>query len=133
MNQKEVMEALLVGRVFILGNGGELSLKDDMLHFKDVDGDISLYNGPWYSNCWKLKPEYIQINGHDVPVPVKKPLSIGEKYWFVDTYRMPEQVFSYTWNGSSVDFRLLSNGLIHLTKEAMLEHRAALLSFTREK
>jgi hypothetical protein len=133
MNQKEVMEALLAGRTFIMGNRGELSLKNGTLQCKDMDGDIYNYNGPLHGNFWVLKSEFIQINGHDVPVPVKETLSIGERYYFVDLVNPVEGVFSYIWNGSSMDCRFLGNGLIHLTKEAMLEHRAALLSFTKEK
>jgi hypothetical protein len=133
MNQREVMEALLAGRVFILENGGELRLKEDMLVCESGEGDITFYHGSILVNCWKLKPECIQINGYDVPVPVKEPLSIGERYYFVDLVNPVEGVFSYIWNGSNIDYRFLDNGLIHLTKEAMLEHRAALLSFTKEK
>lgn len=37
-----------------------------------------------------------------------------------------------TWDGTKFDQRMLSRGVIHLTKEAAIKHAEALLSFTEK-
>jgi len=79
---------------------------------------------------WRVKPETITINGHEVPCPVREPLEKGQVYWCVapdsDTY-----TDTFLWGDDDLDKRLLRRGLIHLTKEAAVAHAEALLSFAR--
>ncbi len=135
--QRDMMEALLEGYVFKGDCGRELRLDcDGNLVYKDIFGNLQPYTGPLDNNLWELqKVEYIEINGHYVSMPIKKPLSIGEKYFHVDIVKQPfTSVFKpLVWSGSQTDYDFLDDGLIHLTLKAMLEHRDALLSFTKEK
>jgi hypothetical protein len=85
---------------------------------------------------WRIKPETITINGHEVPAPVREPLENGQVYWQVSLGN-DDMCFQYAWRGDySGDMLLLKRGLlkrglIHLTREAAIAHAEALLSFTR--
>ncbi|MEM8238635.1 hypothetical protein Q4R49_13065 [Morganella morganii subsp. sibonii] len=78
---------------------------------------------------YRLKPRYIDINGYQVPEPVREPLKIGQVYWLVRIYGA---VDSFEWEGERVCSAWLERGLIHLTKEDAEAHSAALLSFTQK-
>lgn len=77
-----------------------------------------------------IKPETININGHEVPAPVREPLKLGQMYFFVHCWD-DAVVSEVIWNGDRVDRHRLKWGLIHSTKEAAIAHAEALLSFTR--
>lgn len=83
-------------------------------------------------SSWELrvKPETININGHEVPAPVLEPLEKGQVYWLVRCCSTVGSE-SQTWNGDPHDFLWLKNGLIHLHHKAADAHTEALLSFTR--
>lgn len=78
---------------------------------------------------YRLKPRFININGHQVPEPVREPLKIGQVYWLA---RIHGAVDSFEWEGDHACRAWLERGLIHLTKEAAEAHAAALLSFTQK-
>ncbi|EBN0073232.1 hypothetical protein ZZ27_24995 [Salmonella enterica subsp. enterica serovar Virchow] len=78
---------------------------------------------------YRLKPRFIDINGHQVPEPVREPLKIGRVYWLA---RIHGAVDSFEWEGDHACRAWLERGLIHLTKEAADIHIAALLSFTQK-
>ncbi|HCU0899336.1 Uncharacterised protein [Morganella morganii] len=78
---------------------------------------------------YRLKPRYIDINGHQVPEPVREPLEDDQEYWIADI-RYAVSVFN--WENNDADNRWLERGIIHLTKEAAEAHSAALLSFTQK-
>lgn len=81
--------------------------------------------------CLRIKSETININGHEVPAPVRRPLgNLGDSY-FVPDLKFDPPVQMYGWVGGSYDLQMLERGLIHLTKEAAIAHADALLSFTR--
>ena len=85
----------------------------------------------FYENVeYRLKPRYININGHQVPEPVREPLEIGRYYVVADT--TIGGLRTHIWQADDVDMFLLQRGLIHLTKEAAEAHIAALLSFTQK-
>lgn len=78
---------------------------------------------------YRLKHRYIDINGYQVPEPVRLPLEGGELYWIACvTYGATE----FKWDDDRGDELWLESGLIHLTKEAAEAHVAALLSFTQK-
>jgi len=77
-----------------------------------------------------IKPETININGHEVPAPVREPLELGKMYLFVHFWD-DAVVSEVTWSDDRVDRHRLKWGLIHSTKEAAIAHAEALLSFTR--
>lgn len=78
---------------------------------------------------YRLKPRTIDINGHQVPEPVREPLQEGDLYYGAST---ADGVFSAIWNCDHIDSERLHKGIIHLTKEAAETHIAALLSFTQK-
>ncbi len=78
---------------------------------------------------YRLKPRFIDINGHQVTEPVREPLEGDQEYWIADI-RYAVSVFN--WENNDADNRWLERGIIHLTKEAAEAHSAALLSFTQK-
>ncbi len=78
---------------------------------------------------YRLKPRFIDINGHQVTEPVREPLEDDQEYWIADI-RYAVSVFN--WENNDADNRWLERGIIHLTKEAAEAHSAALLSFTQK-
>ena len=78
---------------------------------------------------YRLKPRYIDINGHQVTEPVREPLQEGQEYWVADVTKWDDEWY---WNDDNRDNLWLERGLIHLTKEAADIHIAALLSFTQK-
>lgn len=83
-------------------------------------------------NKYRRKPKTININGIEVPEPVRKELEIDEIYYFPDV-REDGMVDWYSWDNDITDRRLLKAGMIHLTKEAAEIHAKALLSLTEVK
>lgn len=71
----------------------------------------------------------ININGYEVPQPVRDSLKTGDKYYFANpaTLGAPDQ---HIWTGDSWDINVLNKGLIHLSKKAVKKHNKALRSFT---
>lgn len=78
---------------------------------------------------YRLKPSFIDINGHQVQEPVREPLEDDQEYWIADI-RYAVSVFN--WENNDADNRWLERGIIHLTKEAAEAHSVALLSFTQK-
>lgn len=81
---------------------------------------------------WRIKPHTININGHEVPEPVREPLVESQSYW-IPLLGAEPLCEKLVWNRNAYDFRVLSLGLIHLSKEAAEAHTKALLSFTEVK
>jgi hypothetical protein len=54
----------------------------------------------------------------------------NQKYYLVDI--LNSKVSYGIWEGGYKDFQWLNYGLIHLTEEAAIIHRDALLSFTQK-
>lgn len=78
---------------------------------------------------YRLKPRFIDINGHQVPEPVREPLEDDQEYWITDIRYAPSV---FNWENNDADYRWLERGIIHLTKEAAESHSSALLSFTQK-
>ena len=79
---------------------------------------------------YRLKPNFIDINGHQVPEPVREPLECRTDYFIADI----SGIFTpmARWRGNPDDLARLSKGIIHMTEEAADAHIAALLSFTQK-
>lgn len=82
------------------------------------------------SGTFRIKPETITINGHEVPCPVREPLGAGQGFWLADTTHTCLCAW-YAWSSTTLYRSWLDLGLIHSTKEAASAHAEALLSFTR--
>ena len=102
-------------------------------YFNAYDRWVPLPATPtWYEDvAYRRKPRTININGHEVPEPVRGPLKDGEDYYFPDLFEAEMSISTY-WNGDNSDYRLLKHGLIHITKDAAVAHAEALLSFTQK-
>lgn len=103
------------------------------LHIESTDEWIELTSSPmWYeSNKYRRKTKTININGYEVPEPVREQLKDGQTYYIAD-FSSAGYVEKYTWTNDQIDSEWLSNGTIHLTKEAAISHAEALLSFTKQ-
>ncbi len=91
-------------------------------------GFVTSFTFDIYSE-YRLKPRYIDINGHQVPEPVREQLEIGQKYWVAD---IADTIDEWLWDDDERDDFLLERGLVHLTEAAAEAHIAALLSFTQK-
>lgn len=78
---------------------------------------------------YRRKPRTININGFEVPEPVREPLQDWQKY-FIPSLASDNGIDCHTWHGDEYDDKWLAKGIIHLTKEAAETHAKALLSFT---
>lgn len=86
----------------------------------------------FYSDLkYRRKPKTININGFEVPEPVREPLKLDSIY-YIPAFYIDDKYSLLPWEGSKSDLYALNNGLIHLTKDAAILHAKALLSFTKK-
>ena len=89
-----------------------------------------VYHPPWNEHHkYRRKPRTININGYEVPEPVRKPLEREARY-FVPAIGGVYLVSEFHWRDDEADKRFLDRSLVHLTKKAAITHARALLSFT---
>jgi len=99
------------------------------------------YNGGWrgciYHPEWDQKKQYrrkprtININGFEVPEPLRDAPSDGETCYIVNLAE--DKVYATIWYSAQSFFKQwLKSGIIHRTKEAAEIHLKALLSFTQQ-
>jgi len=90
--------------------------------------------GPTWYEChqYRRKPRTININGHEVPEPMREKPPYGAYYWVADL-RYEVSPVQYVWEAHESDKKWLRAGLCHSTKEAAEAHARALLSFTQIK
>lgn len=79
---------------------------------------------------YRLKTRFIDINGHQVPEPVREVPEDGDVLYVVDTSL--SEITSTIWSGCVADYRKLQYGVLHRTEENADIHRSALLSFTQK-
>lgn len=77
---------------------------------------------------YRLKPRTININGFEVPEPLRHEPSDGTDYYVIDMSEVSEM----KWTSDVSEHQWLKAGIIHLTREAAEKHLEALLSFTKE-
>lgn len=79
---------------------------------------------------YRRKPRTININGFEVPEPMREAPRIGSIYYAPTITYFNIATGSTTWDGGTVDCCWLARGLCHTTREAAELHARALLSFT---
>lgn len=79
---------------------------------------------------FRIKPKTININGIEVPEPMREEPKKGTQVWVADLMNAGE-VTCTSWYSGVAHKDYLKNGLCHLTEEAAIIHANALLSFTR--
>jgi len=96
----------------------------------------SLIDHPsWNSTEYRRKPRTININGHEVPEPVREPLGEGDAYYYVSfgsLYTSDGASEARWYEAAGVSRFRLDKGIIHLTREAAEIHAKALLSFAEK-
>lgn len=80
---------------------------------------------------FKRKPRTININGYEVPEPVRSKPESGAEVFMVNLNN--SQPVTVTFFIADVDTPALKHGLLHTTREAAELHAKALLSFTNSK
>lgn len=99
-------------------NGNEFDLRD---------------HPQWNENYNYIQiPKTININGHEVPEPMREKPEINSKYW-IPSALSEDWVDWFSYIDNDFGNRLLDKGLCHATKEAAIAHAKALFSFTEEK
>ncbi|HAT1527740.1 TPA: hypothetical protein PC505_001058 [Morganella morganii] len=79
---------------------------------------------------YRLKPRFIDINGHQVPEPERELPDNDDLLWIADITQ--PTAARLMWTGHPSDILMLERGILHLTKEAAEAHKSALLSFTQK-
>jgi hypothetical protein len=94
--------------------------------------ELGCQSPTWCSDYeYRRKPRTININGIEVPEPVREPLEESEPYYLAqaDSDYLPK----IHWSNCPSDQRWLRYGIIHLTREAAETHARALRSFTERE
>jgi len=79
---------------------------------------------------YRRKPRTININGHEVPEPLREEPANGQSLYSPAFFNSESFQVTY-WHATRVQQDWLSQGLFHLTREAAELHAKALLSFTK--
>lgn len=83
---------------------------------------------------YRRKPRTININGHEVPEPLREAPEVGTQIFIVSlSSQSRDRVAPNRWSNCAVHSTWIDDGLIHLTREAAELHARALLSFTEAK
>jgi hypothetical protein len=78
---------------------------------------------------YRRKPRAININGYEVPEPMREAPEKGAYYYAAATTATDFDPIE--WFNDYCDKGWLSIGICHATKEAAIAHAKALLSFTQ--
>lgn len=140
-NHKEMFESFLAGET-LCSPSREYKMIDGIIYSFDTsdqaDGRwVELRKPPQYESV-KVKPKTININGIEVPEPVRELEERNLCYWAPNFGGPTEaKVVNFFvapgWDCVYEIRKYLAMGFVHNTKEAALLHREALLSFTRPK
>ena len=103
----------------------------EVRHFTDGEWKTMTFPVGWEPEfSYRRKRKLIDINGYEVPEPVRDKLTPGTIYYILDL-GYDRLFIECEWLDYAIDNKRLNKGLIHLTKEAAINHAEALLSFTR--
>lgn len=132
LNHREVLEALLAGETLVDVNN-EVTVRfeeNNIVSIHSFSGfSITLENISLLD--WKIKHKTININGYEVPEPIRVRPREGELYYI--PYLTDSKVQTFKFAESITTSRWLKEGLLHKTKEAAELHLEALLSFTKHE
>lgn len=114
--------------VIVAGGGLNMHMRDGSYYNEEPDNPKDIIG------MWSDPPKTIRIGKYDVPEPVREPLeyteSEDERYWF-PKLNSPELCDWNYWCDDEMDKQHLLRGIIHITKEAAIQHAKALLQFTQ--
>ena len=83
-----------------------------------------------YTPYFRIKPKTININGIEVPKPMRETPKDDVSFWLADPTNQTG-VCEFKWHPCPTHKGWLEAGFCHSTKEAATIHANALLSFTR--
>lgn len=140
-NHEGMFKALLAGETLVLSSTKSLDAPDKLTIYMTESGVLSKSLGLYcmqdiFQNpsLFEIVPKTIDINGFEVPAPLRTAPRIGETYWTFELYRGVTSIISYyTWDNDPGDKRIFKLGLVHSTREAAELHAEALLSFTKRE
>ena len=89
---------------------------------------VTLEKHPDWDPGVKYRRKPLEINGREVPEPLRFPLKDGEVYSYVD-FESDTFVSYRTWNDNHVNLERLHKGICHLDEASAAAHAKALLSF----
>lgn len=122
----DILIAIAQGKTVQMRRKGETGPDNDWWESANVLQYINDENREF-----RIKPETMTINGHEVPCPVREPLAEDQDFYVVAVTQI-RRPRCFRWNpDSDVMQSWLKRGLIHLTEAAAIAHAEALLSFTR--
>jgi hypothetical protein len=124
-NDREMMQALLDDETLVNKDG----LTWNISHDGFMLWPIGCGKYPDYSNV-KIKPRTININGFEVPEPLRKYPEVGTVIFLASTNCKRGNNYS-KWRNEETYFEWIEKGIVHLTQESAQKHIDALLSFTR--
>lgn len=118
-----------------LVNDEQLQVDQELMHqsWQAVDGRgaLQLIADGLPPHRIRSVPRTININGHEVPEPVRKPIE-GRSY-YIPQICSNQLADRFLWSDHEMWLGYLSRGLVHFTHEAAEAHAKALLSFTEVK
>lgn len=124
----EILRAIADGEEIQFRSAGtwcDQSLETTLQEIADED---------YLPECYRVKPNVLMINGHEVPEPLKELPAEGELVYFPSFG--PEAshgcvaIITVGYYPAPLPI-LLQQGLLHATQEAAAAHAAALVSFTK--
>lgn len=126
---KEILQAIIDGKTIqkrVLASNTETW--HDCTTPKEVFTHLSKLT---QMNEIRVKPSTININGFQVPEPVRHDLKQEQNYFYVSFEFDNGKAYNKdVWLDSYEDKLRLLAGMVHLTEEAVNQHSEALLSFT---
>lgn len=75
----------------------------------------------------RVKPEFILVNGIEVPAPMTEAPGRGTSY-FVPSLTNHANYSGFTWSGDATDMLALDRELVHATPEEAIAHSLAMLA-----
>lgn len=122
----------------LMAKAAEIAKTDEewYRHFEFKTCVMSSWSQLVWASCfdpnvqYRLKPRFIDINGHQVPEPERELPDNDDLLWIADITQ--PTAARLMWTGHPSDILVLERGILHLTKEAAETHIAALLSFTQK-
>ena len=118
---REILQALLDGKVVQFRYPDLDAWFDYKIPANSLDEVSPLW--PASGVHWRVKPRGIDINGFDVPEPIREFPPDGELVWY-------PSLSTRTADPTYVNEYLVNTGVFHLTEAAAALHLKALLSFT---
>ena len=104
--------------------------------------EIQHFNGEWITcknkplfeivSSYRRKPRTININGIEVPEPLRETPKYGEPC-YIPRVAFHDHAVCIAYSGDHHSLSLLKDGMLHSTREAAELHAEALLSFTRKQ